>query len=419
MGKNSAIEKFYEKDISERLECVREFAELEESELEELKKISENAVEKADRMSENVIGTTFLPLGIATNFIINGKEYLVPMATEEPSVVAAASKGAKLCRESGGFKAESSAQIMIGQIQLCNVKNLKRAKKKILSKKSGLIKKANNEDKILVKLGGGAKKIELKVFRKERMVVVYLFVDVKDAMGANAVNTMAEAIAPELEELGNGIAVLRIISNLATERKAKATAIWKKEVLGDELIERIILAYKLAELDVYRACTHNKGIMNGIDAVAIATGNDFRAIEAGAHAYASHSRKYRPLTKYHKDKHGNLVGMLEMPLAVGIVGGATKTNPVAKISIKILGVKSAAELAEVMASVGLAQNFAALRALASEGIQKGHMKLHAKNIAITAGAKGHEIEKVAEKMAESGNVKVDFAEEILKEIRNK
>ncbi|MFH1240098.1 MAG: hydroxymethylglutaryl-CoA reductase, degradative [Candidatus Diapherotrites archaeon] len=423
--KTSELEKFYSKSLDERMKTVSEFAELSENEIAELKTCIQNT-EKADKMSENVISSTFFPLSVATNFKINGNDYLVPMAIEEASVVAAASNAAKLCRTSGGFEAKASEQIMIGQVQIVNVKNTAQAKTKIMTNQKEILKLANAQDKTLVSFGGGAKKIDVKVFRKHKMIVVYLYVDAKDAMGANAVNTMAEAVAPKLEELSKGEARLRILSNLATERIVKAKAVWTKEILeknsknelsGPEIIERILDAHKFAELDVYRACTHNKGIMNGIDAVAIATGNDFRALEAGAHCYASLEGNYKPLTKFHKNKTGDLVGEIEIPLAVGIVGGATKTHPIAKIAMKILGIQSAKELGCVMACVGLAQNFSALRALANDGIQKGHMSLHARNIAIMAGATEQEADSVAERMINENNVKVDSAKEILMEIR--
>lgn len=425
--KSSELQKFYSKSLDERLKIVSEFAELSDNEIEELKICIQNT-QKADKMSENVIATTFFPFSVAVNFKINGKDYLIPMAIEEASVVAAASNAAKLCRNSGGFEAKTAEQIMIGQVQIVDVKNTAQAKTKIMANETEILKLADKQDKTLVSFGGGARKIEVKIFRKQKMIVVYLYVDVKDAMGANAVNTMAEAIAPKLEELSAGKVRLRILSNLATERIVKAKAVWKKDVLeknsklglsGDEVIERILEAQTFAEIDIYRACTHNKGIMNGIDAVAIATGNDFRALEAGAHCYASLEGGYKPLTKFHKNKSGDLVGEIELPLAVGIVGGATKTHPIAKIAMKILGIKSAAELGCVIASVGLAQNFSALRALANEGIQKGHMTLHARNIAIMAGASEQEADKVTERMINENNVKVDVAKTILAEMRGR
>lgn len=431
--KTSKLTKFYEKTLEERLLAIREFAGLSEDEVLVLKKFGALDFETANRMIENVYSTFPVPLGIATNFTVNGKQVLVPFALEEPSVVAAASNAARM---SSGFEANATEPVMIGQIQLVGVKDAKKAIDGIKKKEKELLKKANSGDSTLVKFGGGARKIEAREMKTSRgtMVVVHLLVDVRDAMGANAVNTMCERITPDIEKISGTQVRLRIISNLAVHRTVKAKTVWKKEVLGEdmakrlgkentdtenkakigsEVIERVLDAYEFAANDMYRACTHNKGIMNGIDAVVIATGNDFRAIEAGAHAFASISGEYKPLTKYYKDKNGDLAGEIELPMAVGLVGGATKTHPVAKISVKILGVKTAKELAEIIAAVGLAQNFAALRALSNEGIQKGHMKLHAKNIAVNAGAFGKKIEEVAGQMVAEGNISVSRAKEIM------
>ena len=422
----SDISGFYKKPIEERIEILKNFASLTEEEIELLKKTGALDIETAERMIENVVSCFSLPLGIATNFLINGKDRLIPMVIEEPSVVAAASNAAKLCRDAGGFKTSSTEPIMIGQIQVSRLKDPELAKQKILEHKNELINLANSQDSVLISLGGGAKDIEARVIetKKGKMLIIHLLVNVLDAMGANVVNTMAESISPRIEELTGGKVLLRIISNLAVYRLAKAEAVWKKETLekslkgmeGEDIVERIIEAYVFADADPYRCATHNKGVMNGIDAVTIATGNDFRAIEAGAHSYAS-LKGYKPLTWYEKNENGDLVGRIEIPVAVGIVGGSTRTNPLAKLCIKILGVKTARELGEVLAAVGLAQNFAALRALATEGIQKGHMKLHAKNIAVTAGAKGELIDKVAEQMVKEGNIRVNRAKEILEEIK--
>ncbi len=412
--KTSKISKFYEKPLSERIETLKDFASLSGEEIEALGKYGALDFESADRMVENVYSTFQLPLGIATNFTVNGKEVLVPFALEEPSVVAAASYAAKL---SSGFEAKASEPVMIGQIQIVGVKKPEEAIKKILAEEKRLIEIANAGDSTLIKFGGGARKIEARKLETTRgvMVIIHLLVDVRDAMGANAVNTMCERISAEIERLSGGKTRLKIISNLAIHRTVKAKTVWKKEALGEEAIEKILDGYEFAANDEFRACTHNKGIMNGIDAVVIATGNDFRAVEAGAHAFASRSGKYKPLTKYYKNMEGDLVGEIELPLAVGIVGGATRTHPLAKINLKILGVKTASELAEIIASVGLAQNFAALRALANEGIQKGHMRLHAKNIAIQAGAHGKAIDEIAERMGAEGNISVSRAKEILAE----
>ncbi len=416
--KTSKISGFYKLSIEERLKIVKEFANLSDEEVEILKNTGCMKIEQVNRMIENVIGAMEVPLGIAVNFRINNKDYLIPMAIEEPSVVAAASYAAKLARPKGGFFAECDSSLMIGQIQLTNVENPYFARMVILSEKENILKIANSQDKTLVKLGGGAKDLEVRVIDtiKGKMLVVHLIVDCLDAMGANAVNTMCEAVAPYIEEITSGKVYLRIISNLATYRLARARAIFGKDIIGEETVEGILNAYAFALADPYRAATHNKGIMNGIIAVALATGNDTRALEAGAHAYAS-INGYKPLTTYEKNKDGDLVATIELPMAVGTIGGATKVHPVAKTCLKILGVKTARELAQVLASVGLAQNFAALRALATEGIQRGHMELHARNIAVMAGAEGKEIDIVVERMAKEKKISIDKAREILKELR--
>ncbi|UCH72274.1 MAG: hydroxymethylglutaryl-CoA reductase, degradative, partial [Thermoplasmatales archaeon] len=378
------------------------------------------SIDIADRMIENVLGTFELPLGIAVNFIINKKDYLIPMAIEESSVVAAASNAAKIARIKGGFKTECSKPLMIGQIQILHLKDVAGAAKKIIDHKKEILKLANEQDKVLVDLGGGAKELELRILDSPigKMLVVHLIVNVLDAMGANAVNTMCEALAPFLEELSDGKVRLKILSNLADRRVVKANAVFDKEKMGGEhAVDAFLESYALAVIDPYRAATHNKGIMNGIDSLIIATGNDFRAIEAGAHAYAARDGYYTSLTKYHKDKNGDLVGEIELPLAVGIIGGAGNIHPKAKLCKKILGIKTAKELAEVVACLGLAQNFAAVFALSTVGIQKGHMSLHAKNIAVMAGAQGKEIEKVANQMIKEDKIKLDRAKEILMEIR--
>jgi hydroxymethylglutaryl-CoA reductase len=369
-------------------------------------------------MIENVVGTTHLPLGLGMNFLINGRDYMIPMALEEPSVIAAASHAAKLARPTGGFVASSDDPLMIGQIQLTEIKKLKKARKNILKNKERITEIVNKIDSTIIELGGGLKDIDARIIKTKngKMLIVHLIVDVRDAMGANIVNTMSEAVSPLLEDLTGGRVGLRIVSNLASKRLARATAVWSRDIIGKETVDGVLKAYAFAEADYHRCTTHNKGIMNGIDAVLIATGNDFRAVEAGAHAYASSHWKYKSLTKYSKDKNGNLVGFIELPLAAGIVGGATKTHPVANVALKILGVKTAQELACVIASVGLAQNFAALRALAKEGIQKGHMELHASNIAILAGAKGDMIDKVSGKLVEERNVSVSRARELIRKL---
>ncbi len=416
--KSSRISGFYKMSMEERLNLVKEFAELTDEEAQFLRE-GHLSLELADRMIENVIGETELPLGIAVNFKINGKDYLIPMAIEEPSVVAAASHAAKLARPGGGFFTSSTEPIMIAQIQLTGLKDPHFAKMQILEHKEELIRIANEQDPVLVKVGGGCRDIKARVLDSNLgpMVIVHLHVDVRDAMGANAVNTMAEALAPYIEDITGGKVYLRILSNLAIYRLARARAVWKKDVIGEETVKGILWAYEFARVDPFRAATHNKGIMNGIDAVLIATSNDWRAVEAGAHAFAAMDGWYTSLTHYEEDSEGNLVGTIELPMAVGVIGGATSTHPKAKIARKILGVKTAKEFAEVLAAVGLAQNFAALRALATEGIQRGHMSLHARNIAVMAGAQGDEIDRLAELLVKEGKVRLDRAKELLEELR--
>jgi len=418
MERSSELPGFHKLSPQERLNKVREFSGLDERDADALTKTGRLDLDTAGRMIENVIGTMELPFGVATNFMINGKEYLVPMVLEEPSVVAAASNAAKLARPGGGFSADADEPVMIGQIQLVGVPDPDAAEKAILGMKKDIIDLCNRQDSTLVRFGGGAREVEARTIstKEGAMVIVHILVDVRDAMGANAINTMAESITPDLEKVSGGRARLRIISNLATRRLARSRAVWKRDVLGEDAVDRILEAYAFACADQHRCTTHNKGIMNGIDAVTIATGNDFRAVEAGAHSFAAFSRPYAPLTHYEKDKEGNLVGAIERPIAVGTVGGATRTNPVAGVGLRILGTKSAQELAQVLASVGLAQNFAAIRALSMEGIQSGHMKLHARNIAINAGATGDLVERVASRLVKSGEISVGKAEEILREL---
>ena len=419
MPKTSRIPGFYKLKPKERLEIVKDFASLTEDEVEALMNTGSLPIELADRMIENVIGAIPIPIGVAVNFLINGRDYMIPMAIEEPSVVAAASNAARMARRSGGFHAECTRPVMIGQIQCVGIKDPYRAKMEVLSAKEEILQKANEQDPLLVSLGGGAIDLEARVIdtRSGPMLITHLLVDCKDAMGANAVNTMAEAVAPMIERITGGRVYLRIISNLATKRLARAwTKIDKEAVGGEEVVDGIVEAYNFASADPYRAATHNKGIMNGVIAVAIATCNDHRAIEAGAHAYAAISGRYLPLSVWEKNEDGDLVGSIELPMAVGTVGGATKVHPIAKICLKILGVKSANELAAVMAAVGLAQNLAALRALADEGIQRGHMKLHARNIAIQAGAKGELIDLLVQRMVEERKIRLDRAKELLKEL---
>jgi len=419
MRKTSELSGFYKMSPGERLKIVREFAGLSEEEAELLRRTGALELEQANRMIENVIGTTELPLGMATNFLINGRDYLIPMAIEEPSVVAAASNAAKMVRERGGFNTESTPPIMIGQIQLVDVKNPTEAREKILEAREQILARANEQDPVLVKLGGGARDVEVRVLTTHLgpMTIIHLLVDVRDAMGANVINTMCEAVAPLIEELTGGRVFLRIVSNLATYRLAKARAVFAKEALGgEEVIDGVLQAYAFAAADPYRCATHNKGVMNGVIAVALATANDTRALESGAHAYAAIGGSYKPLTHWERTVDGDLLGRIELPVAVGTIGGATAVHPVAKICRKILGVQTACELGEVMAAVGLAQNLAAMRALATVGIQAGHMKLHARNIATMAGAKGELIDIVARKMVMEKKIRLDRAKEILQEL---
>jgi hydroxymethylglutaryl-CoA reductase len=418
MTRNSDISGFHKLTPGERLEKVREFSGLEEEDMKILSRTGTLDLDTAGRMVENVVGTMELPLGIATNFQINGRDYLVPMVLEEPSVVAAASNAAKLARPGGGFRAESDEPVMIGQIQLTGVPDSKKATDEILRRREEIIELCNKQDSTLVRFGGGSRDVQVREIRSSQgtMLIVHILVDVRDAMGANAINTMAERVTPLLEEASGGKARLRIISNLATSRLARSRAVWKKEVIGEDAVQGILEAYAFACADQYRCTTHNKGIMNGIDAVTIASGNDFRAVEAGAHSFASFGKPYTSLTRYEKDPEGNLVGSIEIPIAVGTVGGATRTNPVAGVALKILGTRNAQELAQILASVGLAQNFAALRALATEGIQRGHMKLHARNIAVNAGARGEQVDVVAARMVEEREITVANAEKILREM---
>ncbi|MGY5864358.1 MAG: hydroxymethylglutaryl-CoA reductase, degradative [Candidatus Thorarchaeota archaeon] len=419
MVKDSRISGFYKLSREDRVKKLKEVTGLGDEDLGPLVDPRRVDLSVLDHMIENVVGSMTLPLGIATNFLVNEKDYLVPMAIEEPSVVAAASNAARMAREHGGFSATDTGPNMIAQIQVVDVPKPEEAKAKIIEKKDELIALANEQDPILVRFGGGARDLRIRIFDSKvgMMLVTEIIVDTRDAMGANAVNTMAEALAPRIEKITGGRVILRILSNLAEFRLVRVKATFDKEMLGGEdVVNDIIAAYAFAEADPYRCSTHNKGIMNGIDSVVIATGNDFRAIEAGAHSYAA-MNGYSSLTKYEKSPDGHLLGSIEIPMAVGLVGGATKVHPVARACVKILGVETATELGHVIASVGLAQNLAALRALVSEGIQKGHMALHARNVAATAGARGDQVDIVAERLVKEKNVKVERAKEILEELK--
>jgi hydroxymethylglutaryl-CoA reductase len=422
MEKTSRISGFHKMGLEERLKIVQSFSDLKEEDLKTLTKEGALNFETANRMIENVIGTIQLPIGIAMNFLINGKEYLIPMAIEEPSVVAAASNAARFARSGGGFFVTNTGPVMIAQIQLVHIPDAHATRMALFERKEEILEVANAQDPMLVNVGGGAKDVEIKVLETTlgEMVIIHLIVDTRDAMGANAVNTMAEALAPFIEEWTGGRVYLRILSNLADKRLVRArTKVTREALGGEDVVDGIVYAQTFAEADPYRAATHNKGIMNGVIAVVIATGNDTRAIEAGAHTYAARSGQYSPLTTWEKDAEGNLVGTLELPMAVGLVGGATKVNPVSQVAVRILGVKSAVELGEIVGAVGLAQNLAALRVLATEGVQRGHMSLHANNIAVIAGATGNLIDEVAKRLVEEKKVRVDRAKEILEELKKK
>lgn len=418
--------KFYNMSLEERHAWLHETQNLGTHTISILSGVNGLKIEQADHMIENVIGVFSLPLGIAHNFIVNGREVLIPMVLEEPSVVASASYMAKLARSSGGFFAHTTAPEMIAQIQVIELDELHSARLKILEAKQDLLTRASKVDPVLNKYGGGPRDLEVRMIDDSPIgpfLVVHLIFDVRDAMGANAVNTAAETLAPQIEVLTGGKVHLRILSNLADRRLARARVTILKENLafGDfsanEVCDGIIAAWAFAAVDPYRAATHNKGIMNAIDAIVIATGNDWRAVEAGAHAFAARSGKYTSLTTWAKDKDGNLVGTIEMPMAVGTVGGATRVHPTAKAALSLMKVENAQQLAEIIVSAGLAQNLAALRALATEGIQRGHMSLHARQVAITAGAEGEEISKLAAQLAQEKNVRVERAQEILAEWR--
>jgi hydroxymethylglutaryl-CoA reductase len=423
---SSRLPEFYKLSPAARVARVQEFAGLTDDEAATLPRADALTLAQADKMIENVVGVYSLPLGIATNFLVNGRDYLVPMAIEEPSVVAAASHAARLLREGGGVTAIASDPLMIGQVQLLGIADPHGAAVALLAAKAEVLALANQQDPLLVSVGGGAKDVEVRVLEHTAvgpMVIVHLIVDVRDAMGANAVNTMAEAVAPRLAEIARGEFRLRIISNLADKRLVRARGVVPREALatetlaGEQVVQGIVEAAAFAATDPYRAATHNKGIMNGIDAVVVATGNDWRAIEAGAHAYAARGGRYTSLSAWERDAAGDLVGTLELPLAVGIVGGATKVHPTARLALKVLGVKTARELAEVVAAVGLAQNLGALRALATEGIQRGHMALHARQMAIAAGATGELVDVVAARLVREKRIRLDRAGEILREVQ--
>lgn len=423
---NSKLPNFRSLSVAERLDEISKIADLSEAEKKLLADAGALPMQLASSMIENVIGKFELPMGIAANFTVNGRDCLIPMVVEEPSIVAAASYMAKLARDNGGFRTSSTEPLMRAQVQIVGLKSVEQAREVLLANRAEIIELANTKDKFLISLGGGCKDIEVHVFETSAvgpMVVMHLIVNVCDAMGANTVNTMAETVTPLVEKLTGGQVRLRILSNLADLRLATAEMTVRPDQLkqeafsGEEVIERMLEAYEFAAIDPYRAATHNKGIMNGIDPVIVATGNDWRAVEAGAHAYAVKDGRYTSLSQWRKDENGNLVGRIELPMAVGLVGGATKTHPLAQLSLKLLGVKSADELGEIIAAVGLAQNMAAMRALATEGIQRGHMALHARNIAVVAGAEPHEVDEVVQQMVAEKDVRNDRARELLEQLR--
>jgi hydroxymethylglutaryl-CoA reductase len=419
---SSRLPGFYKLSIEKRLDLLRDLLTLEEVAV--LLGESGLSASQADRMIENVVGVYALPLGLALNFVVNGREVLVPMAVEEPSVVAGASFMAKLARAGGGFMTQTTQPEMIGQMQLLDVADLPSARLRLLAYKEELLAEAADVDPVLKRLGGGPRDLQVRIISESAIgpfLVLHLIYDVRDAMGANAVNTAVERLAPRVEKLTGGRVHLRILSNLADRRLARARCRIPLEELSFESFsatqvrDGIIAAWAFAAADPYRAATHNKGIMNGVDAVVIATGNDWRAIEAGAHAYAARHGRYSSLSTWSQDEAGNLVGTLEMPMAVGVVGGATRVHPTARLALKIMGVESASQLAEIIVSVGLAQNLAALRALATEGIQRGHMSLHARQVAAAAGAQGDMINRLAEALVSEGTVRIDRAQALLNE----
>ncbi|MAS11703.1 MAG: hydroxymethylglutaryl-CoA reductase, degradative [Nitratireductor sp.] len=419
-AQSSRIEGLHKMSPAERLQAVARQAQLGNEAVSSLAAAAEGQIELADRLVENAITTMAIPVGIATNMIVDGREVLVPMATEESSVVAAVCNAAKRCRSTGGFFTSGSGPVMAAQIQLLGASDPENVRLKVYEKIDEIRAICNKTDPLLVKFGGGFRDIDVRVIDSDEgpMTIVHIIVDTRDAMGANAVNSMAEALAPRLAEWTGARTLLRILTNLADRRVVRARAVWTlDEIGGAQVRDDMLSAYRFADADPYRAATHNKGIMNGVSAVVLATGNDTRAIEAGAHAYAARSGRYRSMSRWEKDKDGNLVGILEMPMAVGLIGGATKVHPTAQAHLKLLGVETADALARIIVSIGLAQNFAAMRALATTGIQKGHMALHAQNVALMVGAVGDEIDLVASELKALGKVRQDLAEEILNRIR--
>jgi hydroxymethylglutaryl-CoA reductase len=424
----SRIPGFYKRPLAERAAVVSRWANLNVAEQSALLGVGGLTAAQADQMIENAVGIYALPLGIATNFLINNMDFLIPMVVEEPSVVAAVSNAAKMFRAGGGFVTSSDEPIMIGQIQLMDIPDVYVAAGAVMAQRVALIAEVNRIGGSIVKSGGGAKDIQVRPLMNTSagaMLVVHLLYDTRDAMGANAINTAVEHLAPMIEQITGGRANLRILSNLTDQRKARAEGMIPASELetetlkGEDVVRAIVEAGAFAEADPYRAATHNKGIMNGIDAVIIATGNDWRAVEAGAHAYAARSGQYASLSRWWQDEQGNLRGSIEMPLAVGIVGGATRVHPAAQVALKILGIQSARQLAEIIVAVGLAQNLAAMRALATEGIQRGHMRMHARQIAVAAGAAPEMVALVVQQMVEENNIRPERAREIVESLQSR
>jgi len=421
--KSSQIPKFYKKSISDRQAVIAEW--LNSPDGSDVFS-SDLSIDEADHMIENVVGRYTLPFAVATNFLINQTDYLIPMVVEEPSVVAAASNAAKMFREGGGFKTSSDSPVMIGQIQVLDIPNVDDALQNLAVHKERLITKANEIGGSIVKRGGGVRDLAFRIIPETSvglMLIIHVMIDTRDAMGANAINSVVEYIAPDVAELTHGRIHLKILSNLADQRKARAEGIVPAHVLttdsssGEDVVNAILEAAVFAEVDPYRATTHNKGVMNGIDPVVIATGNDWRAVEAASHAFVARSGSYGSMTQWRKTENGDLHGSIELPMAVGIVGGATRVHPMAQLALKILGVQSAQELAEVIVTVGLAQNFAAMRALATEGIQKGHMRLHAKQLAVAAGAPIDLIPSIVEQMIRENNIRLERAQQLVKDLK--
>jgi hydroxymethylglutaryl-CoA reductase len=419
---SSRISGFHKHSVTERIALISKLTGLDASDNDLLTNCGNLPQDIGNHMIENFVGTMTIPVGIATNMKIDGKDVLVPMATEESSVVAAVCNAARQAHDNGGFITSMSGTQMIAQIQLVNISNPIHARLCILERKEEIREICDACDPLLIKLGGGFRDLEVRVIESKSgpMVITHIIVDTRDAMGANAVNTMAEKLAPAISQWTGGTTYLRILSNLADRRLARARCVWRLEDIGGEAVrDGMIMAYHFAESDPYRAATHNKGIMNGINAVVLATGNDTRAVEAGAHAYAARSGRYASLTSWEVTPEGNLSGVIELPMAVGLIGGATKLHPIARLALKILNVTSAGELARIIAAIGLAQNFSAMKVLATTGVQKGHMSLHSHNIAMMAGAVGEEVDKLAKILVAKGGIRIDIAEKELAVLRGK